>query len=232
MKFLALGGCAYFFGTAEAHAASRVALAYDAATGCPSESEFQAAVEERGGSFTGPRAPGSAWALRVSIVQDGADFRGTLQATTDEATSTAREVHGTTCQEVANALAVVSATALNPQADSKATAKEESSPPPAAKAPVTAPTSPAAAAVAEGRLRATGSVNNAKVPVEAGTLRFDKARILSVFGGAQYGRTANWHLKPKWSRSRRSLRAVLTPPRANARTAFSPAIRAIRTLRA
>jgi len=199
------GGIAYFCGLTQAHAAKSVAVAYDAAAGCPSQAEFEAAVEGRGGHFTGPSAPGSAWAIRVSIVQDTAGFRGTLQTTNDDATSALREVHGATCQEVVDALAVVSATALNPGAEVEASPSEP--------APKTAPVKtlpPASAAQDEGRLRGSGSTVNEKVPVEAGTLRFDKARPLSLFGGAQLGLLPNT-LMPRYDLSLSTTNFVTTP---------------------
>ncbi|HET7544125.1 MAG TPA: hypothetical protein VFK05_29840 [Polyangiaceae bacterium] len=195
----------------EARAATPVALAYDAAPGCPSEMDFKAAVEARDGHFTGERAPGSAWALRVSIVADAGGYRGTLQSTTEEATSAVREVHGATCAEVVDALAVVSATALNPRADANAAVNEPPAPasPPSAK-PTDKPSAPPSAAAAEPRLRATGSVQNAKVQVEAGTLRFDKARTLSLFAGAELGLLPHT-LMPRYDLSISSANFVTIP---------------------
>ena len=167
-----------------AEAADRVALAYDAALGCPSEADFQAAVEGRGGHFAGPGAPGSARALRVSIVPEPAGFRGTLQATNEDATSAVREVHGATCKDVVAALAVVGATALNPHVETKPAAS--AAPPPAAAALAKEP-APTTTTFSHGPLRATKSLVNAQIPVEAGTLRFDYARSLTLFAGAQFG---------------------------------------------
>jgi len=198
-----LGAVAPFLWISEAQAAARVALAYDAAPGCPSEADFSAAVEARDGHFTGPRAPGSAWALRVSIVSDTAGFRGTLQTTTEDATSATREVHGATCQEVVDALAVVSASALHPRAEASAAVNEPPAPTPANAPPsVAASTPPSAPAKAspstsnsvwdaDVHLRATGSVQNEKMQVEAGTLRFDKARSISLYAGPVFGLLPN-----------------------------------------
>jgi len=191
-------------GEARAHAAGRVAVVYEAVGSCPSEGEFKAAVESRGGNFTGPGAPGSAWAIRVSIAQDAGGYRGTLQTTNEDATSALREVHGSTCQDVVDALAVVSATALNPQAESSPKSSAERAPTPVIVKPPSPP------AVDEGRLRATSSVVNAKVPVEAGTLRFDKARTLSLFAGAQLGMLPNT-LVPRFDLSVSAANFVTTP---------------------
>ena len=166
-----------------ARAADHVALAYDATVGCPSETDFKAAVEGRGGHFTGPSTPGSAWALRVSIVRQADGFRGTLQATSEDATSAVREVHGATCQDVVDALAVVSATALNTQAETKPTTiAEQPAAPPAAKEPA-----PTTTAFSQGQRRASTTLANAEIPVEAGKLRLDYARALTLFAGAEFG---------------------------------------------
>jgi hypothetical protein len=168
-----------------AEAADRVALAYEPSAGCPSEADFKAAVEGRGGHFAGPGAPGAARALRVSIVQEGAGFRGTLQATNEDATSALREVHGATCPEVVEALSIVGATALNPQADS---APAPSAAPPAVSTPKPKPEpEPTTTAFSQGRLRATKELINAQIPVEAGTLRLDYARAVTLYAGAQLG---------------------------------------------
>ncbi|HEY3256993.1 MAG TPA: hypothetical protein VGJ91_23715 [Polyangiaceae bacterium] len=166
-----------------AQAADRVALAYDATAGCPSEADFKAAVEGRGGHFAGPGAPGAPLALQVSITRQTGGFRGQLQAMNEDATSAEREVHGATCQEVVDALAVVSATALNPEAESPAAPSAPAAPAPA----VIAVPTPAPAPASEGHLRATDHVSNAKIPVEAGTLRFDLARALTLSGGVELG---------------------------------------------
>jgi hypothetical protein len=200
-----------------ARAADRVALAYEAAAGCPSETEFKTAVEGRGGHFTGPGAPGAAKALRVSLVQDAAGFRGTLQATNEDATSALREVHGATCQEVFDALSIVGATALNPQGDSTPAA---SGPPKAVTvaateaAATTTTTSrepePTTTTFSHGRLRATKELVNAQIPVEAGTLRFDYARAVTASVGAQFGLVPGT-VMPRYELSLTTASLVTTP---------------------
>ena len=143
----------------------------------------------------------------MSIVQEAAGFRGTLQATNEAATSAVREVHGATCREVVDALAVVSATALNPeQAQATPAASAPPSPVPL-KAPEPAPTT---RAFSQGRLRATQSLNNAQIPVEAGTLRFDYARAVTLFGGAQFGLVPHTVL-PRYDLSISAAPLVTTP---------------------
>jgi hypothetical protein len=209
---LAFGCFIEFFWGSPAHAADRVVLAYSAAAGCPSETDFKAAVEGRGGYFEGPRAPGSAWALRVSIVQDSGGFRGTLQSTNEDATSAVREVHSATCQDVVDALAVVSATALNPQAESNSGAsapQQETAPAPAAAAKKPEP-EPTTSAFSQGRLRATTAITNAQIPVDAGTLRLDYARAVTAFAGAQFGMVPHTVI-PRYDLSFRGVGLVTTP---------------------
>ncbi|HYP74714.1 MAG TPA: hypothetical protein VER12_02090 [Polyangiaceae bacterium] len=211
------GGLAPLLLISQAHATGRVALAYDAAVGCSSETDFKEAVERRGGNFSGPGAPGSAWALRVSILRDAGGFHGTLQATNDDATSALREVHGATCPEVVDALAVVSATALNPQGESKSAIDEQPTRKVAAAAPATSPVSaaspepaPTTSAFSEGRLRATRALINAQLPVQAGTLRLDYARALTLFAGAQFGMVPNT-VMPRYDLSFDGASFVTTP---------------------
>lgn len=180
---LILGGFSSFLWASPARAAARVALAYDAVAGCPSETDFKAAVEGRGGSFDGSSGPGSAWALRVSIVREADGFRGTLQSTNEDATSAVREVHAASCQDIVDALAVVSATALNPEAEALPAVVPQKPPPPAPAAA----REPTTTAFVQGRPRATRNLVNAQIPVEAGTLKLDYARAITLYGGAQFG---------------------------------------------
>ncbi|HEY1533291.1 MAG TPA: hypothetical protein VGF76_04720, partial [Polyangiaceae bacterium] len=180
-----LCGFGLFLRAAPVRAADAVQLAYAVPDGCPSEADFRAAVTERGGRFDGVSAPGSARGLRVSIDRDEHGFRGSLQSSIAESSSAVREVHGSSCQEVVDALAVVSALAL----------RGEDQPPPAAAAkptPAPAVTQPPAAAPAlpvepEHYLRASGSIGKERMQVSAGTLSFDKARAVSVLAGGEVG---------------------------------------------
>ncbi|HKO51059.1 MAG TPA: hypothetical protein VJV79_25295 [Polyangiaceae bacterium] len=215
---LVFGSFVQFFWGSAAQAADRVALAYGAAPGCPSEADFKAAVEGRGGHFEGPSGAGSAWALRVSIVQETVGFRGTLQSTNEDATSAVREVRGATCEDIVDALAVVSATALNPQVESNSSANSNAKsasaqqPPAPANAVVGATPEPApqTTAFSHGRLRATQEVVNATIPVQAGTLRFDYARAVTAFAGAQFG-TVPDTVMPRYDLSLSAAALVTTP---------------------
>jgi hypothetical protein len=209
---LAVLGC--FCGVSlvsRAQAADRVALAYETSVGCPSETDFKAAVEGRGGHFAGPGAPGAARALRVSIVQEASGFHGTLQATNEDATSALREVHGATCQEVVDALSVVGATALNPQADSTpGVSAPERAAPVAATAATKPEPEPTTTAFSHGRLRATRELVNAQIQVEAGTLRLDYARAITAYAGAQFGLIPGM-VMPRYDLSFSAASLVTTP---------------------
>src|SRR5688572_21629525 len=86
-------------------------LSYQAPEGCPTQAAFTAAVESRGASLTAgwngaPRQPS------VQIRRDADGFSGTFQLGEGQAASGLRRVHGATCAEVSEALAVVTAIAL------------------------------------------------------------------------------------------------------------------------
>jgi len=88
-----------------------VAVAYTAGDGCPSGAEFGAAVAARGRTIhVGDDGRATA---HVSIAPDPAGgYRGTLRmGASDPGT---RDVHGATCREVVDALAVVMVSSLGP----------------------------------------------------------------------------------------------------------------------
>ncbi|MEO7032533.1 MAG: hypothetical protein ABI548_01775 [Polyangiaceae bacterium] len=173
----AMGACLglSLWGRPAPAAAGEVPLAYSAPDGCASQAEFRTAVQERGGRFDTPGAAGSAQAVRIAIRQEGDSFRGMFQATTGNAASAPREVHGPNCQDVSDALVVVTALALRGEA-----ARE----PPASTTPAE-PALPAVTAAAP--LRATRSLGSARMAVPAGTVSFDKARAVTLFAGGELG---------------------------------------------
>lgn len=107
-----------------AHAANKGHLVFSSPEGCAGEAEFKAAVAARGGQFDDASATGNERSLRVTIARDEAAFRGSFQTEGLEGASAVREVHGATCQEVVEALAVVCAIELR--------GDDESAPAPAA----------------------------------------------------------------------------------------------------
>jgi hypothetical protein len=174
-------GLSVLLSSSLAWAGEDLRLVYSAANGCPDRAAFESAVAERGGHFVADGAASTQRELHVSIQTDASAFRGTLRAEQPEGASTTREVHAATCQEVADALAVVSAIALRGDAP-----LETAAPPPSAT-----PSAPASVTPEkppdEGRLRASGTVRNEKVTVSAGTLRFDKATSFRLFAGGEVG---------------------------------------------
>ena len=158
-------------------ATAAVALAYNAPAGCPTQEEFVTAVATRGANFDGAGAVKRT--MMVSIHQQDDGFAGAFQVRDDRDATDKREVHGASCGEVVDALAVVTAIALHP-------AEEAASAPPAsfAKASEPAPMPP------ERRLR--GSTRwfpprSESMPVGAGTLRFDLQRSFTAYAGATVG---------------------------------------------
>ena len=85
-------------------------LSYSAPEGCPAEAAFLSALEARGASLE--RAPeGQSFAVRIERAAGG--FSGSFQLGEGHDASGARQVHGDTCVEVSDALAVVAAIALD-----------------------------------------------------------------------------------------------------------------------
>jgi hypothetical protein len=181
-----------------ARAAAPVRLAYQAPAGCPAQAGFEAAVRARGGSLaagaaaTGAAREGERW-LQVVIEQNASGFSGALQVRDGEQTSERREVHGPSCAEVSDALAVVTAIALaangsplpaanSPTANSPTAAAPAASSPPPALA-VAAPNTPPAAR--ERSVRVVRLSDSVDVP--AGKLGFEQLRGYTLSAGAALG---------------------------------------------
>jgi hypothetical protein len=173
-----------------ARAGSAVGLAYEAPEGCPAQPDFVAAVAARGADFEGAGSAGSHRVMVVAIRRDDRGFAGALQVRDDQTASNKREVHGESCGEVVDALAVVTAIALRPEVTADA----------ASVADVTPPTSPPVATPLPGetavklppseRLRGSTRIfppRTEKVEVGAGTLRFDLQRSYTLSAGALVG---------------------------------------------
>jgi hypothetical protein len=176
-----------------AQATPAVKLAYDAPSGCPSEDDFVAAVTARGADFDAHGRTVVAEVMVVSITRAQDGFAGAFQVRDGGEATNKREVRGASCREVADALAVVTAIAL--QADASAGSGEAPvtplSPPPgaadsqpsSAAAPAAAPPPPDSA-----RLRAhTIFRPPTTVTVPAGTVHFDFGSTVNVNAGATVG---------------------------------------------
>jgi len=87
-----------------------VSLRYRAPLDCPNEADFVRAVTIRGGSFD---APSNAERLfEVTVAKNAAGYLGSFQVRRSAGDSSARDVHGPTCHEVVDGLAVATALAL------------------------------------------------------------------------------------------------------------------------
>jgi hypothetical protein len=162
-----------------------VAVAYTAGDGCPSGAEFGAAVAARGRTIhVGDDGRATA---HVSIAPDPAGgYRGTLRmGASDPGT---RDVHGASCREVVDALAVVMVSSLGPAGSTAVSPPASDAPsgaPPRSKEPEDPPSPPAAAApaVPSGHV----SIAPREVTVGPGTLRFDHDMAISGYGGVTSG---------------------------------------------
>ncbi len=176
-------------------AKASVGLAYEAPAGCPAQPDFVAAVAARGGDFEAAGSARSHQVLVVAIRRDDRGFAGAFQVR-DAATATnKREVYGQGCDEVVDALAVVTAIALRSDStdsvvaaaapvvvDATPPAAPPAAPPVQAKSPVEPPS--------EERLRGSTRIfppRTEKVEVGAGTLRFDLQRSVMLSAGAVVG---------------------------------------------
>jgi len=132
--------CALLTGALHAQTAPPigVSLEYSAPAGCPDASSFREQVQARTGrvSFDEPRPPGAlAWS--VKIVETGGGSRGTLRVTRENPSQLERSVKASTCEQVADALALVAALSVDPDAslsprEKPKPAKPSSAAPPAA----------------------------------------------------------------------------------------------------
>jgi hypothetical protein len=163
--------------------AEPVALHFEAPAACPGESEFVAAVRERGGNFDGPEAEARAGRLDVKLTATADTFTGTLRVESRAGTSDVREVRDAACAEVVRGLAVVAAIALG------ADATNEHEPPATTTAaePEAPPQRGAPAAERPRRLRGATFPAVDRVEVPAGTLHFDLQRAWSLMAGAEFG---------------------------------------------
>src|SRR5262245_25202656 len=109
-------------------------LSYQAPEGCPAQASFVAAVQARGASLDAPAQRPEQRLLSVAIARNASGFSGTFQLGEGEAASGLRSVHAPTCAEVGDALAVVTAIALQAAAVG-ADASSAAAPAPASEPP-------------------------------------------------------------------------------------------------
>ncbi len=171
-RVLLLGAVFALPSSALAQAAAR--LHYTAPAGCPAQAEFEAAVAARGGQFDSEPARDSAFDVSINAAVEG--FRASLTVRSATGTSNPREVRAASCDAVADALAVVTAIALNPDAPADIWSEPRSDARPSAPPKITRPA-----------LRGGADLAPRVVHVDAGELRLDHALALEAFAGPVIG---------------------------------------------
>jgi hypothetical protein len=152
-------------------------LRYSAPAGCPGELDFVRAVAVRGGHF---QAGDHDRSFEVTISEDGDGYAGRFRIARLQHSSTTREVRGSSCLEVMDGLAVVTALALQPPAH------EAGQPPspPATHGSALATTPPAPSSEATGPAPAPRPGSERDVP---GEVQLGSAFTLTAFGGLSIG---------------------------------------------
>jgi len=110
-----------------------IRLEYDAAGSCPSRDTFVGALRARTGGFELTLADPRATTFRVTL-RSGDESTGRVESREASGAPIVQELRGTTCGEVADALALVVALALDPRA-----ADAAAPPPSLAPSPASAP---------------------------------------------------------------------------------------------
>ena len=169
-------------------------LAYDAPAGCPSEDDFVAAVTARGAQFDAARGTPVPEVMVVSITRTDNGFAGAFQVRDGGEATNKREVRGASCREVADALAVVTAIALQGGAGDggEAPAAAPSPPPGAADSQPSSTPAPAPAAppAPPPKMRFRGHspwFPPTTVTVPAGEMHLNVASSVNLYGGATVG---------------------------------------------
>jgi hypothetical protein len=151
-------------------AAANANWSYAAPTECPAQAAFADAVTKRGASLS--QLDGRT--LAIALASEGEHFIGTLKLKHEAEPETERKVQGATCEEVADALAVVTAIAIR---GSEA-------------APAVKPTNIDSKS-APLRLRATDDIRDADIKVTAGEVKIRQPIMITAFGGATFGLIPN-----------------------------------------
>ena len=167
-----------------AHSEPAQGLDYRVPPGCPDQASFVDAVTKRGGNLT--TAPAQSFEVRIRASEPG--FAGSLSVRSADVTSRAREVQGTSCEEVVEALAVVTAIALNEKTTGASSTEPPSVAPVAAASGVAAapaPQPPRAARPAP--IHAVTTLGRKTIAVPAGNVRLDHRFEIAGFGGVVLG---------------------------------------------
>jgi hypothetical protein len=99
---------------ADAQTATRID--YSASPGCPDEGAFVARVRARTSRLRAPAPGEGASEYRVQVTPMAAGARGSLTVVEPSGATSSREVEGDTCESVVEALALIAALALDPDA--------------------------------------------------------------------------------------------------------------------
>lgn len=95
-------------------------ISYQAPEGCPSREAFLEEVDRR---LIEPELSATLNSVHAEITEQGASFRGQLQLADRQGRTTTRSLSGDSCEEVARALALISALALQAQLEEQQSAE-------------------------------------------------------------------------------------------------------------
>ena len=147
------------------------------------QEDFVAAVAARGAGFDAAESRDDGRVMQVSITRENDGFSGVFRVRSREGESKPREVHAINCNEVVDALAVVTAIALRPNSSDATSAPSQDKPAPKIDAPAQEPP----AKPADKRFRGSSRWGWESLPVSSGTLRFDPELAFSINAGASFG---------------------------------------------
>jgi hypothetical protein len=126
---IGLLGAILWAGAASAEPAVESAhLAYLAIPPCPSQQDFERAVRERTRRWTSASRESAHRVFSVSLSNEGEEWTGRLQVQAGGETPTMRTVSGGSCEEVADAMALVVAVAIDPRRSLAVESVEEPEP--------------------------------------------------------------------------------------------------------
>ncbi len=120
-----------------------IKLTYQAPEGCPSRDEFSSEVSARTAEVRFVETDADR-VFAVSIRTEGEDLVGSLEIATGGSPSATREIRGETCESVALAIAITTALAIDPEADTRPEPVAQTKTSPPAPAPVERPAAPRA----------------------------------------------------------------------------------------
>jgi hypothetical protein len=171
-----------------AESRAEAALSYRAPAGCPGEADFVAAVKARGADVEQEK---TRVRLDVAIDEASGRFYGSLRVEREGVPSEPRSVHGDTCAEVVDALAVVSALAAREapaNAPSPAMAEEAKTAAPPLKPPEPAPKEdPRPPLKARASFPTPFHPGDRVMDVDAGKVRLESVTSVTALGGVAFG---------------------------------------------